>query len=160
MDRSIQFLHARPIQWCFIKQYSPCIISRFRIIRWRSLIRTTEGGGCQVEKTKYLCCFPYQSFLGRVKTRKTASGQRWTYYVNVPGSGLLADLLYTLQTSCGLQWNTKMTTGPTSSLVTLQVIFIQAVHFFSTPVLIHGGLLCIAFCLSVRLSVTGPKFNM
>ena len=34
------------------------------------------------------------------------------------------------------------------------------IQFLSTPVLMPGGLICIAFCLSVRLSVTGPKFRL
>ncbi len=37
---------------------------------------------------------------------------------------------------------------------------LNEVLFLSTPVLMHGGLICLAFCLSVCLSgVTGPKFK-
>ncbi len=43
-------------------------------------------------------------------------------------------------------------------------MYSEVAFFLSTPVLMHGGLICIAFCLSVRLSVclsvTGPKFRL
>ncbi len=38
-----------------------------------------------------------------------------------------------------------------------QNMIFQGVPFLSTPVLMHGGLICIAFCLS---DVTGPKLKL
>ena len=56
------------------------------------------------------------------------------------------------EVTAGRQLNLMVKIYPDGALTPL-IGRLKEGRFFSTPVLKHGGLICIAFCLSVRLSV-------
>ena len=51
------------------------------------------------------------------------------------------------------QHNNYRSGSGASNMMKMVILNFEHAYFFSTPVLMHGGLLCIAFCPSGRLSL-------